>query len=309
MTNPAHMLYSLIPNRLRAPYPSGSVRLPVPSDGLCITKSLFYRVVTLFQYLNFRPSLGRSGLQPRQAPQHLPASGSVPVLPSTPYRAHRPELPSLLRRPFLATSPHHCLGLRLTLTLFHDTGQASPVNSTAPCTIDRPQAVIQLTGVSGFALFCNLPLYAAESGSLAYVHGASYGFLQTPTLAVDALASSDCLPSRGDSTFFSGRLRSAGKQKKEPEGSFFFDYRSWSESTPHARSPQGCRSELICTRGCSRYCGADCSSGTYQADVTTCHSHTGFPNVYTMQLRRQLNRQWPSPTRTECHDSRSDQPE
>jgi len=117
-------LYSLIQKQASRTVP-GWLRpvSPVPSDGLCITLSLFYRVVTCSIFTSALHCPLR--LTPRQAPQHL-RLGVVPVLPSTP-------LPGFTGQNFItttassATSPPSLPWLApWALTLFHEYGVRLP---------------------------------------------------------------------------------------------------------------------------------------------------------------------------------------
>lgn len=96
-------------------------------------------------------------------------------------------------------------------------GQASPVTAPAPCKIGHPQTRPAADRVPGFALFCTLTANKPPNQvRFRYVHLASYGFLQTPPLANDALASRIVFPSVGvtpPSLRWPGLPASPGKQK------------------------------------------------------------------------------------------------
>ncbi len=116
-------------------------------------------------------------------------------------RLHGPEL-------------HHYYGriCHLTLTLFSNhflnpvSGKKTPRYSARlprllhqlPARYSVLNHCVITDRVSGFALFCTLTAYAQPNQvCLRYVHLTSYGFLQTPPLASDALAIQIVFPSVG----------------------------------------------------------------------------------------------------------------
>jgi hypothetical protein len=119
-------------------------------------------------------------------------------------RLHWPELHHYYGR---IGMPHHC---HLTLTLFSNLF-LNPVSEkkTPRYSARLPRLLHQLPArysvlnhcvitdrVSGFALFSTLTAYAQPNQvCLRYVHLTSYGFLQTPPLASDALAIQIVFPS------------------------------------------------------------------------------------------------------------------
>jgi len=204
----------------------------------------------LVQIFTFRPSLPAFRLTPRQAPSHL-RLGVGSGLPPHRYRASQART-------------HHYYGVHSgppsppitalacalsTDALSMSTGQASPVTAPAPCTIDRPQARITADRVSGFALFCTLtPCMPPNQVRCANVHSGSLWLPFRPTVGQWTplpfrlfFPRSGLIPPSFRWTGFGGF---AGNKKKEPEGSFFFDYRG---GLINARQrPAGCRSETDC---------------------------------------------------------------
>ena len=120
----------------------------------------------------------------------------------------------------LPPRPHIDLGFHLGSMPpeFRVRGQASPVTAPAPCKIGHPQTRPAADRVSGFALFCTLTADRPPNQVRSrYVHLASYGFLQTPPLARDALASRIVFLSVGvtpPSLRWPGLPASPGKQKR-----------------------------------------------------------------------------------------------
>jgi hypothetical protein len=155
------------------------------------------RLITLYAY--FAPSHRKAAFGDIRLTR--PPLVIIPVLSST-------LLPGFNGRNFItttgasATSHSHCSQITSRTACLEKTPRYS---ARLPRLLHQPPARYSVLNhcvitdrVSGFALFCTLTAYAQPNQvCLRYVHLTSYGFLQTPPLASDALAIQIVFPSVG----------------------------------------------------------------------------------------------------------------